>query len=312
MEQVIYTCKTDGCQSQGQATGSRWCQACGLPNDPDPSPAAAIPVQPSRPVAPATPSAPAPVSLSGRGSGTVAFAVVVALTAVVLFATHSLLGIGTGGSPADASVVATGPSPDAQAPEQPAETSADSSTVDSSTQDTSSTEGTAATEEPATTDTIATGPATELAGGASASASATAPDSKDDSGSTVSYEAANVLDGDPATAWRVKGDGQDVTLTLTLPGPAHITEVGLVPGYAKTDPTSGKDRFVEDHRISEVRWQFDDGTVTDQQLADEPTMQRQAVNVTSTTVTIEIVATLPGQPGFDYTPVSDVSIMGTQ
>src|SRR6266536_1662568 len=238
MEQVIYTCKTDGCQSQGQATGSRWCQACGLPNDPDPSPAAAIPVQPSRPVDPATPSAPAPVSLSGRG--------------------------------------------------------------------------TAAPEEPATTDTIATGPATELAGGASASASATAPDSKDDSGSTVSYEAANVLDGDPATAWRVKGDGQGVTLTLTLPGPAHITEVGLVPGYAKTDPTSGKDRFVEDHRISDVRWQFDDGTVTDQHLADEPTMQRQAVHVTSTTVTIEIVATLPGQPGFDYTPVSDVSIMGTQ
>jgi len=33
MEQVTHACMTDGCQRQGQATFSRWCQACGLPNE---------------------------------------------------------------------------------------------------------------------------------------------------------------------------------------------------------------------------------------------------------------------------------------
>ena len=312
MDQVIYACKTDGCQFEGTATGSRWCPACGLPNEPDPSAAAPVPVQPSRPLGPATPLASGSISLSGRGSGAVAVAVGVALTAVVLLATHSLLGIGTG-SQAGTSVVATDSYAGAEAPEASIETSLDTSTQDtSSTGEAASAAETAPTGEPTTTDTVPSGPATELASGASASASVTAPDSKDDAGSTVSYEAANVLDGDPTTAWRVKGDGKGMTLTLTLAGPAHITEVGLIPGYAKTDPASGKDRFAENRRISQVRWRFDGGVVADQQFTDEPTMQRQTVDATSTTVTIEIVATFPGQPGFDYTPISDISIMGTQ
>lgn len=103
-----------------------------------------------------------------------------------------------------------------------------------------------------------------------------------------------------------------MTVTVTLAGQSHIAEVGLIPGYDKTDPASGKSRFFQDHRISEVTWRFDDGTSVDQQFTDDPSMQRQAVDVISSTVTIEIVSTLPSEPGFDYTPISDVSIMGTQ
>jgi hypothetical protein len=80
---------------------------------------------------------------------------------------------------------------------------------------------------------------TELVSTASASASSTAPDSVDDAGNPVSYEAANVLDDNTSTAWRVAGDGRGVTVTLTLPATAHLTKVGLVPGYAKIDPTTG-------------------------------------------------------------------------
>ncbi len=301
MEQVTYACMTDGCQRQGQATFSRWCQACGLPNE----------AGSTDPVGPAARAASSPVSADGRGSGAVAITVVVALTAVVLFATHSLLGIG--GSDSSASVAATYPyEVETDQTEPSTEPPATEPTEDTANGfgETSPTE-TFTTEDPATTDTTIAGPPTELASSASASASVTAPDSKDDAGTVVSYEAERLLDGDSSTAWRAKGDGQGLTVTITLAGPAHITEVGLIPGYDKTDPVSGRNRFFQDHRISEVTWRFDDGNSVDQQFADDPSMQRQAVDVTSATVTIEIVATLPSEPGFDYTPISDVSIMGT-
>ena len=69
-----------------------------------------------------------------------------------------------------------------------------------------------------------------------AAASATAPDSVDASGNPVSYPVSNVVDGNEQTAWRAVGDGHGVTVTLTLPSAAHLTEVGLIPGYAKLDP----------------------------------------------------------------------------
>jgi len=303
MDPLSNSCGTDGCQRQGQATQSRWCEACGLPNQPDPNATPSTPVQPSSPTGPARRAGSVPFTLDGRGSGTLAIAVVAVLTTLVLVATHSMLGIGGG----NASAVAQAPYGDSPAdvPVQP------EPTVGPVPEETSTSEEPTTTEEP-TTDTTTPGPPAELAGGASASASATAPDSKDDAGNVVSYEAAHVLDADPTTAWRAEGDGRGVTVTLTLSAPAHITEVGLIPGYDKTDAISGKNRFTQNHRISEARWRFDDGTVVDQAFTDEATMQRQAVDVTSSTVTIEVVATLPCQPGFDYTPISDVSIMGTQ
>ncbi len=318
MEPVTYSCGTDGCQRQGQATQARWCEACGLPNSAGSSAAAPQPGRPASPldqVGAATPLASRPLSMDGHGSGAVAITVVVALTALVLFATHSMLGIGGGGdSSAAASIGETYPY-QVETPETAPETSAAEPTEETFTEDTStgdsSTEATTAAEDPSTTDTTIPGPASELTGSASASASATAPDSRDDAGNQVSYEVEQVLDGDPSTAWRAKGDGQGVTVTITLAGPSQITQVGLIPGYDKADSTSGKNRFFQDHRISEVRWRFDDGTTVDQSFSDEPTMQMQDVDVTSTTVTIEIVATLPSEPGFDYTPISDVSVMGT-
>ena len=118
-----------------------------------------------------------------------------------------------------------------------------------------------------------------------------------------------MLDDDPSTAWRVEGGGQGETVTLRLSGTAHITQVGLVPGYAKADPASGRDRFRENRRVREVRWHFSDGTVAGQRFQDQPTMQRAAVDVVASWVVIEIVATVPGDADHDYTPISDVSIV---
>jgi hypothetical protein len=161
------------------------------------------------------------------------------------------------------------------------------------------------------TTTAPSAPPTELTSNARAEASATAPDSVDDAGNPVDYGPANVLDDDPSTAWRVEGSGQGEMVAIELPAPAHITEVGLIPGYAKTDPTTGTDRFGENRRIREVRWHFDDGTVIGQRFQDQPTMQQIAVEVTASRVVVEILGTLPGDPDHDYTSISDISILGS-
>ena len=51
-------------------------------------------------------------------------------------------------------------------------------------------------------------------------------------------------------------------ILLDLAGKTAVGEVGLVPGYAKTDVRSGIDRYAENDRITRVRWVFDDGTTS--------------------------------------------------
>ena len=54
-------------------------------------------------------------------------------------------------------------------------------------------------------------------------------------------------------------------ITLQLPGKTAIGEVGLIPGYAKTDEASGADRYAENNRVTRVRWTIGD-IVVDQRL----------------------------------------------
>ncbi len=144
-----------------------------------------------------------------------------------------------------------------------------------------------------------------------ARASATAPARFDDAHNPTNYHASNLLDRNPSTSWRVVGDGRGVTVTLTLPRPRHITHVGLIPGYAKTDPATGTNRFYQENRILEVRWRFDGGRSVSQRFRDVPVMQRTATNVVARSVTIQIVATRRGDPHYNYTPISDVQLLGT-
>lgn len=90
-----------------------------------------------------------------------------------------------------------------------------------------------------------------------AHASCRAASGVDSAGHRVSYAASNMVDGVPSTAWRCDGEGNGVTLSFSLRHPRRIAQVGLVPGYAKTDPYSGVDRYAQNRRISRVRWSFD-------------------------------------------------------
>lgn len=141
-------------------------------------------------------------------------------------------------------------------------------------------------------------------------ASCTADPGVDSAGDPIRYAAANAIDGDPATAWRCDGKAIGQSLTLVLPDATAVAEVGLVPGYAKTDPSSGVDRYAENNRITRVRWTFEDGASVVQELDPDPrTRALQVIRVprTSTgTITLEILAVAAGAR--NTTAISELSV----
>jgi hypothetical protein len=106
--------------------------------------------------------------------------------------------------------------------------------------------------------------------GLKASASCTSKPGVDASGRPVSYAASHLTDGVADTTWRCDGTGIGEKITLRLPGRTAIGEVGLIPGYAKTDETSGEDRYAQNNRVTRVRWSIGD-VVVDQTIPDSAT-----------------------------------------
>jgi len=143
-----------------------------------------------------------------------------------------------------------------------------------------------------------------------ASASCQSPSSVDAAGNAVTYEPANIYDGDTSTAWRCDGNGVGERITIALPEETAIGEVGLVPGYAKTDARSGVDRYAENNRITRVRWLFSDGSSVTQRLdgsADLRDLQTIRIpKAVTDQVVIEILSSTPGPR--DTVAISDVRI----
>ena len=141
------------------------------------------------------------------------------------------------------------------------------------------------------------GPVDAVAVG-SATASCQSDDSVDSAGRAVTYEPAKVYDGDLSTAWRCDGSGAGEQVSLALPEEVTVGEVGLVPGYAKTDPASGVDRYAENNRLTKVRWTFADGTSFVQTMSGSATdrdMRRMRIpRTTSDQVTLEILGSERG------------------
>ena len=91
------------------------------------------------------------------------------------------------------------------------------------------------------------GKALDLARGATFEVPGTAPPTTDFDGNLVAYEASQMGDGNPATAWRTAGDATGGTITVTLTEPGVVTRVGLVNGYAKQ--VAGVDWYPNNRRI---------------------------------------------------------------
>ena len=140
----------------------------------------------------------------------------------------------------------------------------------------------------------------------------TAPPTTDFDGNLAAYDAGQMGDGKPRTAWRMPGDATGETITITLPQPSVVTRVGLVNGYAKK--VAQVDWYPNNRRILAVTWGFEDGSSVEQTFAERPRMQRQKVTpvLTSTvTITITSVSRPGGGPlGRDYTPISEVVVTG--
>jgi hypothetical protein len=158
---------------------------------------------------------------------------------------------------------------------------------------------------------------TDVARRASAKAPKTAPPNQDVNGDQVSYDASNMLDGVPDTAWRAPGDGTGMSLTFTLRDPTELHQVGLINGYAKTS-TDGKGRTFDwyhgNRRIESVIWVFDDGTKVRQQLQDDNAVQLVKVpDVVTSKVILRIVKVSKpgtGTAARDFTAISEVSLVG--
>jgi len=175
----------------------------------------------------------------------------------------------------------------------------------SPTSDTIEEPATTTTEPVTTTTALATRPIQPV----SASATSTAPAGQEADGTPVSYGAANVIDGAADTTWRTAGDGVGARLTLSLPSSTEVGRVGLIPGYAKTDPVDGTDRFAENRRVLAVRWIFDDGTTVDQTFEEQREVQFIEASATTSTVIVEIVSTT-SHGGRDFTPISEIEVEG--
>ena len=170
------------------------------------------------------------------------------------------------------------------------------------------------TTDPSVTPTAPAGPTQDLTATLAASAPTQAKDNVDAANNPVSYNPQNMVDGVGSTCWRTPGDATGQTLTFTLPTASVITSVGLINGYAKIDPTSSDDRYVQERRITAVTWIFDDGTNVPELLSDGVrTMQSVSVpgtNVQSRTVRLRIDGTTSPGSTLDFTAVSDVSVQG--
>lgn len=145
------------------------------------------------------------------------------------------------------------------------------------------------------------------------SASNVAPPGKDSQGGTITYEPANAIDGHTDTTWRVPGDGKGQFLLLEFAAPVRISQVRLLPGYAKVDPIDGANRFTQNRRIQRVRFEFSDGSSSEAAFADVPELQPAQVGpVVTGFVRIVVLQTTPpgAEDGRDFTAISEIVVMG--
>jgi serine/threonine protein kinase len=139
----------------------------------------------------------------------------------------------------------------------------------------------------------------------------TAPSSTDAAGNPVTYVPANVIDGDVQTAWRTPGDGRNESVTLIFDNPINVVRIGLIPGYAKTDPQTGVDRFVQNRIIDMVAYQVPGLPSTTKTFRPLPVPQFVRLRVTTSRITVRILDTT-ASGGLDFTAISEIYVFGYQ
>jgi len=146
-------------------------------------------------------------------------------------------------------------------------------------------------------------------GGVRARTGCTSPSGVDAAGREITYGAANLTDGAADTTWRCDGRAVGEKITLDLGGDRRVAEVGLIPGYAKTDDQSGADRYAENNRVTLARWTIGD-EVVEQRIPDDVgdrSLRVIRVPLTTTdTVGLQILDVAKGPRG--TTAISEVQV----
>jgi len=145
-----------------------------------------------------------------------------------------------------------------------------------------------------------------------ASASCTSGPGVDSAGNRFTYEAPNAVDRRPETAWRCDHDGVGAKLLVTFAQPAVISWVGVVPGFAKTDPYDATDRYVQGRKVSSARFLFDDGTYVETGFdAWSTSRDMQVVRFPPTTtghVEMVVLASVPGSATNGFSPTDKIAV----
>jgi hypothetical protein len=145
--------------------------------------------------------------------------------------------------------------------------------------------------------------------GVRAEAQCTSKPGVDGGGAQVTYAAGNLVDGVADTTWRCDGSAVGERITFDLGGDVPIGQVGLIPGYAKTDEVSKADRFAENNRVTRVRWTIGTTRVVQRMSGSPKDRNLQLLRVPRTTadpVVLEILAVRKGPR--DTTAISEVRL----
>jgi len=118
-----------------------------------------------------------------------------------------------------------------------------------------------------------------------------------------------VVDGNVQTAWRTPGDGHGQSVSLIFDQPIDVVRIGLIPGYAKTDPQTGANRFLQDRIIRAVAYQIPGLPNTRQTFEPLPVPQFVELRATTSRITVKILATTK-PAGLDYTAISEIYVYG--
>jgi serine/threonine-protein kinase len=155
------------------------------------------------------------------------------------------------------------------------------------------------------------GPPQLIREGVQVTASRTAPSSTDAAGNPVTYVPTNVIDGNVQTAWRTPGNGHGQSVTLIFDNPINVVRIGLIPGYAKTDPQTGANRFLQDRIINAVAYEIPGFPDTTQTFRPLPVPQFVRLSATTSRITVKILSTT-ASGGLDYTAISEIYVFGYQ
>ncbi len=120
------------------------------------------------------------------------------------------------------------------------------------------------------------------------------------------------VDGKIATAWVCGGKGVEMALTIELPDEVEIGQIGLIPGQASTDRTSGTDLYATGNLISKVRWTIGKTTITQDITGPRTDRQVQHLRIPATsarTIKLEILEVAGGKR--NQTSISEVVIGAT-